>query len=133
MVKDKALVGKCNKCDNVIKLTLDNAEITKKEAIEMVKPNLHKISECPGHHCEVNGMEGYWDVDSWELEDVEVPSDEEFLADLRAKHKEVIDTEEINKRKIVVAFSHGVPITRDEHLWNFTQDPSGKRWYYTTP
>ncbi len=55
----KHLMGRCTKCDVTIKVvlgTLTPEEARKKlEGIQMF--------ECPGHHVELSGPLGYWEVD----------------------------------------------------------------------
>lgn len=59
--------------------------------------------------------------------------DREFLEELNKRHREVIDTNEIQKRKIITGFAYGFPMTNDGHTWSFTRAPSGKRYYYRSP
>ena len=55
------LIGRCTKCDVTIKVvlgTLTPEEARKKlEGIQMF--------ECPGHHVELSGPLGYWEIDCY--------------------------------------------------------------------
>jgi hypothetical protein len=124
------LVGKCKKCDTTIKL--DVKERTLPEAIETLKKM--DTFHCPGHHVELcSPYPRYWNVDEWEFQEGAAPTDEEFLAELKGKYKDVCDTYEMQARDVITSFSYGLPMTNDGKNWDFTQSPSGKRYYFCNP
>ena len=64
------LMGRCTKCDVTIKVvlgTLTPEEARKKlEGIQMF--------ECPGHHVELSGPLGYWEIDWATVHETDSPS-----------------------------------------------------------
>jgi hypothetical protein len=124
------LKGKCSKCDVTIKLDVGNRSMQTEEEWSRVEELLENISECPGHHVELDGMTRYWDIRKWELVDEKAPTDEEVMEELRSEYTEVVDSDEMRARNIITSFAFGMPMTNDGNNWNFTNLPSGKRMYY---
>jgi hypothetical protein len=126
------LMGRCTKCGATIKVVL--GDLTPEEA----KKKLEGIQmfECPGHHVELSGPLGYWEVD-WETvheDDANPPTDEEWLAGKREQYEHVVDTGELDSVvDEVVGFSMGVCVVmrkgRKEYV-DFADSPSGKRYYF---
>lgn len=117
--------GNCLKCGS--KVQLDIGDKTKEQAIELLKE--HRGFECPGHHVELGSpYPNYWRIDDWEMVEGKAPSEEEFLADLKSKAKEVRTTEEM--RGLIAAFAYGEPLTNDGYSWSFCHSPKGTRYYY---
>ena len=65
-----------------------------------------------------------------EVEDSPEVGEKEWLAQMRKRYKEVVDCEEFYKLDILKGFAFGFPITTDGKNWNFTNSPSGKRYYF---
>lgn len=126
MRQQKLLTGQCRTCGETIKIAMDDA--TKEHIIEVIAK--WDTFSCPGHHVELSGpYPHHWALDDWVIVEGQVPSEEEFEAQLRADHKEVRDTE--GMAGLITSFSLGFPMTNDGRSWDFTVSPEGKRWYYT--
>lgn len=121
------LVGRCRKCGTEVTLDIGN------KSLDEVKKNLKKMDsfQCPGKHIELSSpYPEYWYIDNWVFKEGESISEEDFVADLKEKNTEVIDTDEMISRNIIQCFSYGLPITNDGFNWNYVHSPKGKRWYY---
>lgn len=120
------LKGPCKTCGETI--TLDIGDMT----IEQIKEKLSHQEfgfSCPGHHVEMNpAYPDHWEVDTWELLEGNVKTEEEFVADLRSKFVDVRDT--AGMAGLITTFAFGEPMTNDGHTWSFCSSPKGKRWYY---
>lgn len=119
------LTGTCKKCGTQVKL--DIGELSEEE----IQQRISDIHECPGHHHEINGMDGCWDVKNWHVEDGEALAEEIFLARLKEEYAEVLDTDEFSARGILRCFSYGFPMTTDGKRWDFLSSPTCKRYYVT--
>jgi hypothetical protein len=126
------LMGRCTKCSAKIKVVL--GDLTPDEA----KKKLEDIQmfECPGHHVELSGPLGYWEID-WQAvhqDDAKLPTDEEWLAEKRKHYEHVVDTGELNSVvDKVVGFSMGMcAVMRNgmKEYVDFADSPSGKRYYF---
>ena len=88
---------KCVKCGSVI--NLDVGEMTKDEAMIMVKKLDKQPRECPGYHTELSGWNYYWNLeeainnayDNNNFKQIEIQSDYDFVKELLDKGCEVID------------------------------------------
>ncbi len=92
--------------------------------------------ECPGHHVELSGPLGYWEIDFGTVheDDAKLPTDEEWLAEKRERYEHVVDTGELDSVvDEVLGFAMGVcVVTRDGHkeYVDFADSPSGTRYYF---
>jgi hypothetical protein len=121
------LKGNCKKCGETVRL--DIGDWTLQEAIDHISKWKDGYS-CPGHHVELySPYPDDWKLEEWTLEEGHAPTEEEFLADLQAKFKDVRDT--AGMQGLITSFSYGFPDTNDGKAWNFIASPKGKRWYYT--
>lgn len=121
------LIGKCRKCDAEVTLNIG------RKSLEEVRENLKRMEsfQCPGKHVELSSpYPSYWNIDNWAFEEGVSLSEEDFVADLKDKYTEVIDTDEMIKRGVIKSFSYGIPITSDGFNWNYAHSPKGKRWYF---
>ena len=125
------LIGRCRNCDATIKVVLGT--LTPEEARKMLEGI--QMFECPGHHIELSGPLGYWEID-WATvyeDDAKLLTDEEWLAEKRERYEHVVDTGELDSVvDEVLGFSMGVCIVtrngRREYV-DFADSPSGKRYY----
>ena len=121
------LQGNCKKCHTEIKL--DIGDKTVEEVVFQLEQR--KSFECPGHHVELGSpYPHYWKVEEWDQVEGTAPTEEEWLEELRSRCVEVLSTDEMRSRDIITSFCYGLPMTSDGHNWDFTQSPSGKRYYY---
>ncbi len=82
------VTGRCTKCDAKIKVVL--GDLTPEEAKEKLEGI--QMFECPGHHVELSGPLGYWEID-WATvheDDAKLPTDEEWLAEKRERYEHVV-------------------------------------------
>lgn len=122
------LQGKCKKCGCIIQILQKG--FSRKQVIEKIKR--WETFECPGHHVELSSpYPNYWCLDEFEeLPDPQVSTEQEWLKQMREKYKEVLDAEEFYRRGVLKEFCFGFPVTTDRINWDFTQSPSGKRYYF---
>ena len=88
---------KCVKCGSII--NLDVGEMTKEEAMTMIKKMDNQPRECPGYHTELGGWIYYWNLeeainnayDNNNFKQIEIQSDYDFVKELLDKGCEVID------------------------------------------
>ncbi len=125
------LTGRCTKCDATIKVVL--GALIPEEARKMLEGI--RMFECPGHHVELSGPLGYWEID-WETvheDDAKLPTDEEWLAEKRGLYEHVVTTQELDTVvDEVVGFSMGLcAVMRNgqKEYVDFADSPSGKRYY----
>ena len=125
------VTGSCRKCGATIKVVL--GELTTEEARKKLEGI--QMFECPGHHVELSGPLGYWEID-WQAvheDDAKLPTDEEWLAEKRERYEHVVITQELDSVvDKVVGFSMGLCIVmRDgqKEYVDFADSPSGKRYY----
>ncbi len=125
------VMGRCRKCGATIKVVLGT--LTPEEA----KKELEGIQmfECPGHHVELSGPLGYWEID-WQAvheDDANLPTDEGWLAEKRGLYEHVVTTQELDTVvDEVVGFSMGLCVVRrdgQKDYVDFADSPSGKRYY----
>ncbi len=125
------VTGCCRKCGARIKVVL--GDLTPGEA----KKKLEGIQtfECPGHHVELSGPLGYWNIAFGTIheDDANLSTDEEWLAEKRERYEHVVDTGDLDSVvDEVLGFTTGVCIVmRDgqREYVNFADAPSGKRYY----
>ncbi len=126
------LMGRCTKCDATIKVVLGT--LTPEEARKKLEDI--QMFECPGHHVELSGPLGYWEID-WQAvheDDANPPTDEEWLAEKRGLYEHVVTTQELDSVvDEVVGFSMGLcAVMRNglKEYVDFADSPSGKRYYF---
>ena len=127
--KEKIMLeGRCEKCNCTIRIRQGN--LSRQEVIERLKKM--ETFEYPGHHVEFGSpYPGFWNVDEFEeLKDPPEVSEKEWLAQMRKRYKEVLGCEKFYKLGILKGFAFGFPVTTDDKNWDFTNSPSGKRYYF---
>lgn len=127
--KEKIMLeGRCKKCNCTIRIR--QGGLSRQGVIERLKKM--ETFECPGHHVEFGSpYPHYWNVDEFEeLEDPPDVSEEDWLAEMRRRYKEVLDCEEFYKLGILKGFAFRFPVTTDGGNWNFADSPSGERYYF---
>ncbi len=126
------VMGRCTKCGAAIKVVL--GDLTPEEA----KKKLEGIQmfECPGHHVELSGPLGYWEID-WETvheDDRRQPTEEEWLAEKRERYEHVVTTQELDSVvDEVLGFSMGLCIVMrngQKEFVDFADSPSCSRYYF---
>ena len=126
------LVGTCKTCETEI--PVDIGDSTKEEAIEKIKG--WKMFTCLGKHVELCGpYPRHWNIDEWELREGSVPTDEEWLEDLK-KDREVFTTKELGEKFTVESFAMGTCVAirksdSEKVYLDFAHSPTkGERYYW---
>ena len=126
------VMGRCRKCDAVLKVVL--GDLTPEEAREKLAGV--EMFECPGHHVELSGPLGYWEIDWQDVreDDAKLPTDEDWLAEKRERYEHVVTTQELDSVvDEVVGFSMGLCVVRrngQKEYIDFADSPSGTRYYF---
>jgi hypothetical protein len=121
----------CKKCAQAFKIDIGSS--TKDEAI--AKLSKMESFECPGHHVELTSPLRYWDIHWDQVEDGSSPSEEEWLDDLKRKHREVYTTDDLRTKFTNVSFAYGMcaaslVATGETKILDFDRSPEGKRYYF---
>lgn len=118
-----------------MKISLGNdPDFTVDEAREILEQM--QTTSCPGNHVELAGPLNYWDID-WDHvieDDVEIPTDEEWLAEKRKLYEHVVETCDLDKVvDKVVGFAAGMCVVMrngEKEYVDFASSPEGKRYYF---
>ena len=119
------LVGKCKKCDGVIKIEMGSLSQSQ------IRDKLSKLDSfsCCNHVELTSPVPHYWDIDHFKMMDDSLPTEKEFLDDLKSKYSDVRNTAAM--APLITGFSYGFPLTNDGNDdWTFTHSPGGTRYYY---
>jgi hypothetical protein len=122
----------CKKCGETGKL--DIGDMTIEEATELLEKR--KGFSCFGHHVELSSpIPNYWEIMPDTLREERVPTEEEWIADMIAKHGEIWGVQELGERFDKIGFSFGFCTARDkktgeEVILDFTNSPKGNRYYF---
>jgi len=89
------------------------------------------IQSCPwGHHIKM----GFIEYEVTGIEEGSALSEEEFIADMKAKGYDLWTTEQLAETEIeITGFSFGFPLAKvrgQEFTLDFTSAPTGGRYYY---
>jgi hypothetical protein len=134
----------CNKCGTKFHLDLGNM------SREMAEKAFHKLDntsrQCPGHHVELNGWYQLWNLedalhrayDLGETEELQVPTDEEYVRELLALGKTIVDGGSNQVPDLHLPSIHEQPGLKHLGFGNFANEthsflrcdsPSGTRYY----
>jgi hypothetical protein len=123
--------GACMKCGAAVKLDLGTLTPAEGRAQLEAMTSFH----CTGNHIELNGPLQYLLVD-WDAvheDETEQPTDEDWLAEKRARYEQVVDTKSLAEAiDRVVGFSMGACVVERngrEEVVEFERSPSGMRYY----
>jgi hypothetical protein len=120
----------CKKCGENFKLNI--GAHTKEEVIDMLQKQ--ETFSCPGQHVEITSPLRYWEINWDSLKEEQVPTEEEWISDFKAKH-EAYTKQEIEEKFEVVDFAFSMlhtidKKTREDRYFDFVTSPKGKRLYY---
>jgi hypothetical protein len=129
--ESRVVSATCKQCG--AKITYDIGNHTKEEIIEILKKQ--DTFSCPGHHFELGSPLRYVDIDWNSVQEQHVPTDKEWLSDMKKKGYKLISTDELREDYTVTGFSMGMCVAKrksdgEEVVLDFTNSPSGKRYYY---
>jgi hypothetical protein len=129
--ESRVVSAKCKQCG--AKITYDIGNHTKEEIIEILKEQ--DTFNCPGHHVELGSPLRYVEIDWNSVKEQHVPTDKEWLSDMKKKGYKLISTDELRGDYNVTGFSMGICVAvrksdGEKVYLDFTQSPSGKRYYY---
>jgi hypothetical protein len=102
--------------------------------------------QCPGHHMELGGFYAMWNLedalhrayDLGESEDLNIPTDEEFVKNLLAEGKDIVDGGSNKVPRLHLPSIHNLPglvhlgfgeFQSDSHLYIRRDSPIGTRFY----
>jgi hypothetical protein len=129
--ESRVVTATCKKCGHTFKL--DIGTNTPEQIIDILSKR--DSFECPGHHVEMSSPLNYWDIDWNSVQEQHVPTDKEWLSDMKKKGYKLISTDELREDYTVTGFSMGICVAvrksdGEKVYLDFTQSPSGKRYYY---
>lgn len=138
----------CNKCGKTFYLDFGN--MAKDEAIEKFKKMDQQGFHCPGHHVELGGVFEMWNLndaihrayDLSESEELEVPTDEEFVKRMLDEGRDVVDGGANKVPQLKLPNIHGIrglvhlgmgQFRSETHNYIRRDSPLGTRFYERVP
>jgi hypothetical protein len=121
----------CKKCGESTKM--DIGEMTR-EQVEKALSNDKNGFHCFGNHVEFGNRIDYWKIDWDSVTEGSAPSEEDFISDLKSRHNEVYDKDELEHLYSVKGFMYGMCVaehkeTGKEKAFEFVHSPKGTRYY----
>lgn len=127
----RVVTATCKKCGATVKF--DIGDYTKEEVIKML--GQRNTFECHGHHVELSSPLNYLEFDWGSIAEQHVPTDAEWLAQMKRDGYNLISTDDLRENYTDVNFAMGMLLARrksdgEKVVLDFTNSPSGKRYYY---
>ena len=134
----------CNKCGE--KFHIDLGDMSREMAEKAFRKLDNTSRQCPGHHVELSGWYQLWNLedalhrayDLGETTDLDIPTDEEYVRELLAQGKDIVDGGSNKIPHLKLPSIHDESnlnhlgfgdFSNETHLFSRCDSPTGTRFY----